>query len=118
MTSKQYVLEVIGTKDNKDRIEKLEGIYKTSFPDILRNIISAADESQFFDNDTRMLSFDEMVDAENDLHVEFSKLRIFPIMDCGENDFIVYHIDTKNWSMFNINDEISFKNRDLLEELL
>lgn len=118
MTSKQYVLGIISTKENKDKIEKLETLYKTSFPDVIKKIISAADEPQFFDDDSRMMSFDEMIDAENDLHIEFSKLGIFPIIDCGENDFIVYHTKSKSWSKFNINEEITYDTKNTLEELI
>ena len=118
MKGKQYLLEVIGIAENVDRIKVLENLYQTTFPEIVKNIISAANEACFLDDGSRVMSYEEMVNAEKDLHVAFSELGIFPIIDCGENDFIVYHINTKTWSKFNINDEISFKSRENLEELI
>ena len=40
-----------------------------------------------------------------------------PLIDCGENDFIVYHFVDKIWSKFNIIDETVFK-KNSLKELL
>ena len=55
---------------------------------------------------------------KNDLHVSFRDKEIIPLIDCGENDFIVYHFMDKIWSKFNIIDETVFKKKNSLEELL
>lgn len=118
MTAKQYVLDITGTEDDNEKISKLEKMYNAFFPNIINNIISKSTEPKFFDDGSRMLSFDEMLDAENDLNVKFCELGIFPIMDCCENDFIVYNIKDKSWSKFNIVDEIAFDSKNSLEEML
>lgn len=43
---------------------------------------------------------------------------MIPVIDCGENDFIVYHTAEGNWSKFNIIEECVFKKRATLGELL
>ena len=43
---------------------------------------------------------------------------MIPLIDCSDNDFIVYHFDSKTWSKFNIIDECVFKEKESLDELL
>ena len=77
-----------------------------------------AGESVFLDGGVRILSFDEIVAAKKDLHIEFKAKGMIPIVDCGENDFIVYHFNDNIWSKFNIVDESVFKKKKSIEELL
>ena len=49
---------------------------------------------------------------------DFDAKKILPLIDCGDNDFIVFHIGTNKWSRFNIVDECIFKERDSLEDVL
>ena len=65
-----------------------------------------------------MLSFDEILEAEEDLDVEFRKEKMIPLIDCMDNDFIVYKTDTRTWMIYNIEDEIDSEEADSLEELL
>ena len=109
-----------GKRDQVERgkVEQLERQYGFPFPEIVAKVISRAAESIFFDDDGTILSFDEMVDAEADLHVSFSKLGLFSRADTGENDFIVYHAEDGSYSLFNIVDECAFRKRDSLDAML
>ena len=60
----------------------------------------------------------EIINASEDLKVDFVTNKMIPLVDCGENDFIVYHFDTKKWSMYNIIDNCAFMERESLEGLL
>lgn len=51
------------------------------------------------------------------MHIAFKDKGIIPLVDCGENDFIVYHFKAKIWSKFNIIDETVFQKKRF-EELL
>ena len=66
----------------------------------------------------RILSYKEILNAEYDLHVDFKTKQMIPLADCGDNDFVVYHFDTHEWSKFNIIDEVTFKKRKTLAEVL
>ena len=81
------------------------------------NIISVCDKTLFIDG-TRLLTYNEILGAEEDLGVNFIQLHLLPLFDCGENDFIVYNISKNRWSLFNIIDECVFKETKTLEELL
>ena len=117
MNAKEYLSNVMHQSIDEMKTTILEKQYHMQFPEIIKHMISCNNDPIFFD-DKRVLSYREMMDAEKDLHVDFSGRGIFPVIDCGENDFIVYHSSKNNWSIFNIVDEISFKQREQLEELL
>lgn len=118
MTRSEYISALEGLKIDSSKVSKLEKNYETSFSDVVKKIISNADETIFFDEAFRVLSFDEVEDAEKDLHVDFKNKGIIPLLDCGENDFIVYHFKDDIWSKFNIIDETVFKKKKSLAELL
>ena len=65
-----------------------------------------------------ILSYAEIVDAEKQLHVAFKDKGMIPLIDCGENDFIVYHFEKEIWSKFNIVDETVFAKRNSVEDIL
>lgn len=39
----------------------------------------------------RVLSASEIIQAEEDLHVNFIEKQFLPVADCGDNNFVVYH---------------------------
>ena len=104
-------------KLNAKRISVVEETYEGKFADIVNKIISTCDKTLFIDS-TRLLTYNEILNAEEDLGVNFIQLQLLPLFDCGDNDFIVYHISKKCWSLFNIIDECVFKETNTLEELL
>lgn len=118
MVRKEYIDFISAKKTNEKRIKKINDIYETSFPEVVNLIISNSDETIFFDDGYRVMGFNEIAEAEQDLHVDFKNKKIIPLFDCGENDFIVYNFEDDLWSKFNIVDETIFKKRDTLKELL
>lgn len=118
MNKKEYLKKILTLEIDEKKVSLIEQQYSTSFPKIVKLIITNSDETVIFEDDSRALSFSEMVDAEKDLHVDFKLKGIIPLFDCGDNDFIVFHYNNKKWSKFNIIDEISFKEKNTLEELL
>lgn len=118
MTKSEYIKTLPSVKLDEKKITKIENVYDTVFPEVVKKIISSAEETVFFDDDYRILSVAEIADAKNDLHVDFKSKGIIPLVDCGENDFIVYHFNDDIWSKFNIIDETVFKKKATLEDLL
>ena len=118
MNRKEYV-DYISTKKIDDKLVKeIIDKYDFDLPEIVKLIVSNAKDTLFFDDEYRVLSFDEIIDAEKDLHVSFSEKKIIPLFDCGENDFIVYNSAEGIWSKFNIVDETFFKKKEKLSDLL
>lgn len=118
MTKKEYVESLTKMNIDSSKVAKIEKLYGVSFPNIVKKIISNADKTIFFDDDYRVISLNELEEAEKDLHIEFRKKGIIPLVDCGENDFIVYHFNDDFWSKFNIIDETVFKKKNSIDELL
>lgn len=119
MNKNDFIQELQNQKIDDRKVKQIEDLYKCNISDEVKQIVSNCDETIFFDDDdSRVLSFDEILDAEEDLHVEFIKKKMLPLFDCLDNDFIVYKTDTHTWTRFNIVDEIDFDEADSLEELL
>ena len=117
MTAKEYFESITKKEIDLGKVEKIQSIYNKVLPKEVQRIVSNAESSIFFD-DVRILSYKEILNAEYDLHVDFTTKQMIPLADCGDNDFVVYHFDTHEWSKFNIIDEVTFKKRKTLAEVL
>ena len=118
MTGKEYLSSLANVTYDKDKIDVIESLYTKDLTEIILKMISNADEPIFLDDDSRILSYSEIVDAEKDLHVKFKEKGIIPLVDCGDNDFIVYQFNNRKFSKFNIVDETIFKEKQSIEEIL
>lgn len=118
MTKIEYLNQIDKQIVDEKKVEKVQTRYGTKLPEIVQKIISGCGDSLFLEDGNRILSFEEIVDAENDLHVDFKGKGIIPLVDCKENDFIVYHFRIDEWSKFNIVEEIVFRKRSKVEDLL
>ncbi|MBR5210585.1 MAG: hypothetical protein IKV67_12130 [Paludibacteraceae bacterium] len=118
MDKKEFLESLHDNNIDDMKVKKIEDLYKCDISDEVKQIVSNCDETIFFDDDSRVLSFDEILDAEEDLHVEFIKKKMLPLFDCLDNDFVVYKTDTHTWMKFNIVDEIDYEEADSLEEIL
>ncbi len=116
MTKEQFLNMLSEQEVYSKSIERIEAKYDAHFPDAVMRIISCAKESIFVDNGYRILSNEEVLLAEQELHVAFKEKGILPLVDCGENDFIVFHYKDGFWSKFNITDEAVFKKKKAFEE--
>ncbi len=118
MTGKEYLQAVEQSIIDDKKIKSIYQKYTDQLPDLLKKIVCYCDSGVFLDDETRILSFVEIADADKELHVQFAQLGILPIADCGDNDFIVYDYKNSDWAKFNIVDKTLFKKRATLAELL
>lgn len=118
MTTKDYIEKVSEININQHKVSMISQKYGSDFPDIVSHILSDSDETIFFDDNIRKLSFSEIYNAEQELHVAFISKHILPLFDCCDNDFIVFDMSENKWSKFNIIDEVLFKNKTSITELL
>ena len=89
----------------------------------LQHFISACKREIFVENDSfsadfKVLSLDEIIDAETDLGIDFRALKMIPVIDCYDNQFLVYQIDKRNWGLYSMDDDIIFDENESMEELL
>lgn len=118
MTRKEYLQACNKCQIDIGKVSEIEKIYKREIPDTIKQMISQSEESVFFDDDWRTLSLSEIAEADTDLHTAFVEKGMIPVIDCSENDFIVYHFADAIWSKYNIIEECTFKKKSSLEELL
>ncbi|MCR5587232.1 MAG: hypothetical protein K6F77_06855 [Lachnospiraceae bacterium] len=90
-----------------DNVEKKYG----QIPDIVRKIISYNDNDRFIEK-WRVISKPEILESIETIHVDFVKIKLLPVIDVGDNDFICYDLKNNIWVMFNIVDEIDFNPKD------
>ena len=112
-----YLKDIENVEINDRNVSKIKAIYG-EIPSIVQKIISYSSSSVFLDNGCRQLSISEIIDADKDLEVDFGKLKMIPLFDCGENDFIVYNLKSNSWSKYNTNDNSVFKKSSSLKDLL
>ena len=99
------------------KVEMIEKKYNTSLPKIAQGIISIVDEPLFIE-EYRVISYSEIMNAEDDLHVAFTKMGIIPFVDCMDNAFIVYDFENKSWTRFIIVDKCKFGETGELEKIM
>lgn len=118
MNKIEYLKNVEKCPINKKRINSMMKKYNAEFSDILAHIISYADSTDFIDEERRALSFEEIADAGNQVGVDFVSLGMIPVIDAYDNDYIVYIFEEDVWAKFNVFDQVAFKKRATLQELL
>lgn len=118
MTIDEYLNDIEKNGVNEEKVNIIKTTYKKELPECIQRLVSNNDETIFLDDGNRILSFNEIVEAEIDLHIDFIKKDIIPLVDCGENDFVIYNFAEKKWSKFNVIDGIAFKKANNLKDLL
>lgn len=117
MNRKEFVdslKEVSVSADVKSRVSE---VYN-DVPEIVLKILTKYPSPELFDeNESRTLSINEVLHAEEDNGVLFKSKQIVPIADMGDNDFIVYDGTAAIWCMYNILDETIFNESKDFESL-
>ena len=116
MNVNEYLTGLLRIEVDAGKISAIENIYGKIKSEYVVKIISGSAEAAFLANGSvlRVLSFEEIKDAGAD----FSSRHLLPLFDCGDNDFIVYHVLTDDWSKFNATERVIFKRKQLLTDLL
>lgn len=118
MTKKDYIDSIKKCAISDKVVQQVAAVYTDNLPSEIKQMLSYDQNSIFFEDEYRTLSLSEVLEAEQDLHVNFVALRMIPLVDCGDNDFIIYDFETMMWAKFNIVDECRFKQRESLHEVL
>lgn len=118
MKRAEYLEKIETTGVDPKTVAKIEMLYGHPIPTYIQKMVSFSEESVFFDDGYRTLSLAEILDAEKDLHVDFVGQNMIPLLDCGDNDFVVYLFHDELWPKFNIVDACFFKRRASLRDLI
>lgn len=112
----EYVKWVELQKVNESAVLKITMKYHCNLPVMIKKILSSNKKTLFLSEERRILSYEEVLNASDQLHVDFSLYSIIPLVDCYDNNFIVYNYKNNEWSMFNIIDECIFDTKKNLTD--
>lgn len=101
-----------------EHVETVGKTYSGRVPELLQRIVSHSDKPYFFDDGSHVLSLAEILGTEETLGVSFSDKHLVPVVDCCDGDYIVYDYDKEVWAIYNVVDDVSFKQGETLGELL
>lgn len=66
----------------------------------------------------RVMTIEEILDANDDIGIDFAGLKLIPFVDCFDNDYVCFDMQGNNWTLFNSVDEVKFRPCDKLDDLL
>lgn len=118
MDKKTYLEAAARCGIDQKNLAVIHDLYSGELPVQLERILSNCGRPVFLDDGVRVMSFDEIVAASKDLHVDFKDKGLIPIADTGENDFVVYDFLNGQWAMYNVVDDVTFYEDSTLQDLL
>ncbi len=117
MNRKEFLDSLNDVSISADVKGKMSIVY-SDVPEIILKILTKYPAPELFDeNESRTLSLNEALHAEEDNGVPFKSRNIIPIADLGDNDYIVYAGSQRMWCMYNILDETMFNEEETFEKL-
>lgn len=118
MTKQEYIDNVKKYPENSERIRAISDIYGTEITGRIAKIVSFADNADFIGEERRAFTFSEILNAAKEYDIDFKALGIIPIIDAYDNELIVYVISDNIWAKYSMSDDVLFKKRTSLEEIL
>jgi len=118
MDKKEYIALVKAQELNEERISTISRVYNVAIDEILGKVVSLADTVDFFDEERRALSFNEIENPIKTLNFDFASEKIIPVIDAYDMTYIVYITDEKKWAKFSVVDKTIYKKKDNLEEVV
>lgn len=66
----------------------------------------------------RFLEIDEVENASQELNVDFVGKKLLPLIDCFDNNYLVFNVEKKSFMMINIVDEVLFPISSQMDDFL
>lgn len=118
MNRQEFVESIKNADVDKEIKDRIVSVYGKDVPELILKLFSKYPRPELFDeNESRTLSLNEVLNAEEDNGVPFKSKKIIPVSDKGDNDYIVYDGNKKEWAIYNIVDETIFNENDSFEKL-
>lgn len=118
MSKKEYLKEIEDTKINNTRVEEIEKIYDAKLNEMVKKIISLADEIDFFDEERRALSFNEIKNSEEYLGFDFVSKGYIPLVDAYDNTFVVFAFNENAWGKISASDGVLYRKKPTFVEVV
>ena len=110
MTKLEFITASQNATPNASLMEALKHKYSISFPESIGKILSALPQGGFLEGDDfcRVMSSSEIVSANETLHTDFVGKKLLPILDLGDNIFVVFDSNRQEFGRFSLNDELVY----------
>ena len=118
MNKSEFISSISKVKVNKDRVETISKVYNADLSDTVAKMVSFADQVDFFDEERRALSYAEIFNPKKNIGIDFPELKLIPLIDAYDCTYIVYSIKDKKWAKYNTVDNILFKKKASIEEVI
>jgi hypothetical protein len=108
------------SRESVDKLLVIENKYQAILHDEVKMVLELGEVTfiEYKGLRLRFIGLDEIIDAEEDLHVPFTEKKILPLFDLFENDFICYNYNESNFCVYNIIDKSWFFVSPSLEEVI
>lgn len=116
MNLSEYVKWLESKEINEPAVSEITRKYHCDLPTIIKKMLSSNEKTMFLSDERRILSYEEVLHAKEQLHVDFNSYEILPLIDCYDNNFIVYNHKNDEWNMFDIIDECIFDTKKNLTD--
>jgi len=103
---------------DKTVIGEIETLYKTTLSNELKKVISLNKAGVSYDDKSVFngLSSNAIINAYNDLYIDFVGLNLLPLFDIGDNEYIVYDLKKRCYALYDISDDDEYSEEsDLLK---
>jgi len=103
---------------DKAAVSKIEALYKTKFSSELQKVISMNKDGVSYDEKSvyNGLSTEAILNAYNDLYIDFVSLNLVPLFDIGDSEYIVYNTKKRCYALYDISDDDEYREASELLE--
>jgi len=86
---------------------KIEELYKAKFSSELLKVISLNKGGVSYDDKSVLngLSAKAILNAYNDLYIDFVSLNLVPLFDIGDSEYIIYDLKKKCYALYDISED-------------
>jgi lambda repressor-like predicted transcriptional regulator len=103
---------------DKESINEIETFYKTTLPTGVKKVISLNKDGVSYDDKSVFngLSVNAILNAYNDLYVDFVSMQLLPLFNIGDSEYIVYNLKKRCYAIYDISDDDEYSEEtDLLK---
>ena len=120
MTKQEFSDAIQTIATNTSLVGAVERKYNVSLPENVGKVLSILPHGGFLDgNDLcRVMSSSEIVSANENLHTDFVSMKLLPMLDLGDNVFVVFDFNRQEFGRFSLNDELVYKRSATINEIL
>jgi len=103
---------------DRESISEIEALYKTTLSGEVKKVISLNKDGVSYDDKSVFtgLSANAILNAYNDLYVDFVSLQLVPLFNIGDSEYIVYDVRKRCYAIYDISDDDEYSEETSLSK--